>query len=54
MATVSVPRPDLDAHREALRLPIAAIVEKLIGIIGRKLTAYVYALRRRIRMPTLP
>jgi hypothetical protein len=45
MATVSVPRPDLDARREALRLPIAAIVEKLIGIIGRKLTAYVGGVR---------
>ncbi|HEY0308141.1 MAG TPA: DUF2384 domain-containing protein [Acidobacteriaceae bacterium] len=41
MATASLPRPDLFAHREALRLPLAAVVEKLVEIIGRKLTAYI-------------
>jgi len=45
MALATVPRPDLAAHREALRLPVPAIVEKLIGMIGRKLTAYVGGVR---------
>ena len=39
MATVSQPRPDLFAHREALRLPATAVVEKLVEIVG--LTAYI-------------
>ena len=33
--------PDLFAHREALRLPAAKVVEKLVEIVGRKLTAYI-------------
>ena len=33
--------PDLVAHREALRLPAAKVVEKLVEIVGRKLTAYI-------------
>jgi hypothetical protein len=41
MATASLPRPDLSAHREALRLPIAALVHRLVEMIGRKLTAYI-------------
>lgn len=41
MAVATVARPDLAAHREALRLPIPEIVAKLIEVIGRKLTAYV-------------
>jgi hypothetical protein len=41
MATISQPRPDLFAHREALRLPATAVVEKLVEIVGRKLTAYI-------------
>jgi hypothetical protein len=41
MATVSLPKPDLFAHREALRLPASKVVEKLVEIVGRKLTAYV-------------
>ena len=41
MATVSLPKPDLFAHREALRLPATAVVEKLVEIVGRKLTAYI-------------
>ena len=45
MAVATVPRPDLEAHREALRLPIPQIVEKLTGMIGRKLTAYVGGVR---------
>ncbi|MHB1698561.1 MAG: DUF2384 domain-containing protein [Acidobacteriaceae bacterium] len=41
MATASLPRPDLFAHREALRLPFPVVISKLVEIIGRKLTAYV-------------
>ena len=41
METVSFPRPDLYAHREALRLPASKVVEKLVEIVGRKLTAYI-------------
>jgi hypothetical protein len=41
LATLSAPRPDLSAHQQALRLPIAEVVSKLVEIIGRKLTAYV-------------
>jgi hypothetical protein len=40
-ATASQPRPDLFAHREALRLPSTAVVAKLVEIVGRKLTAYI-------------
>jgi len=42
MATVPASRPDLAAHREALRLPISEIVKQLVG---RKLTAYVGGVR---------
>ncbi len=41
MGPSSFPRPDLFAHRESLRLTASAVVQKLVEIIGRKLTAYV-------------
>ena len=41
MATAPLPRPDLFAHREALRLPAAKVVQTLVEIVGRKLTAYI-------------
>jgi hypothetical protein len=41
MDTQLLPMPDLFAHREALRLPASKVVEKLVDIIGRKLTAYI-------------
>jgi hypothetical protein len=41
MDTPLLPRPDLLAHREALRLPASKVVETLVEIIGRKLTAYI-------------
>ena len=41
MDTPLLPRPDLFAHREALRLPASNVVEKLVEIVGRKLTAYI-------------
>lgn len=41
MAVMTLPRPDLAAHRESLRLPASAIVTQLVAILGRKLTAYI-------------
>ena len=41
MDTPSLSRPDLFAHREALRLPASKVVESLVEIVGRKLTAYI-------------
>jgi hypothetical protein len=41
MAVMAMPRPDLAAHRESLRLPTAEIVKHLVAILGRKLTAYI-------------
>jgi hypothetical protein len=45
MATAPASRPDLAADREVLRLPISEIVKQLVGLIGRKLNAYVYGVR---------
>lgn len=41
MAVMAMPRPDLAAHRESLRLPTTEIVSQLVTILGRKLTAYI-------------
>ena len=41
LAITSLPKPDLFAHREAMRLPATKVVEKLVEIVGRKLTAYI-------------
>jgi len=41
MDATSFPKPDRSAHREALRLPASKIVERLVEIVGRKLTAYI-------------
>ena len=41
MDTPLLPRPDLSAHREALRLPASKVVERLVEIVGRKLTAHI-------------
>ena len=41
MDTPLLPRPDLFAPREALRRPASKVVEKLVEIVGRKLTAYI-------------
>ena len=45
MDTPLLPRPDRFAHREALRLPASRVVEKLVEIVGRKLTAYIGGVR---------
>lgn len=39
--SASPPRPDLQAHREALTLQFPDLVKNLVGIIGKKLTAYI-------------
>jgi hypothetical protein len=41
MAVMAMPRPDLAAHRESLRLPTTEIVNRLVAMLGRKLTAYI-------------
>jgi hypothetical protein len=41
MDTPLLSRPDLLAHREALRFPASKVVERLVEIVGRKLTAYI-------------
>ena len=41
MDTPLLPRPYIFAHREALQLPASKVVEKLVEIVGRKLTAYI-------------
>jgi len=41
MDTPLILRPDLFAHREALRLPASKVVERLVEIVGRKLTAHI-------------
>jgi hypothetical protein len=35
------PRPDLAAHRRAVRASFSEIVAELAGILGKKLTAYI-------------
>ena len=45
MDTPLLPRPDQFAHREALRLPASKVIEKLVEIVGRKLTAYIGGVR---------
>lgn len=39
MATM--PKPDLASYRESLRLPTSELVDQLVKILGRKLTAYI-------------
>ena len=36
-----LPRPGLEAHREAISLAFPELVSRLVGYIGRKLSAYV-------------
>lgn len=37
----ATPRPDLDAHRKAATAEFPEIIENLVSIIGRRLTAYI-------------
>ncbi len=41
VAATTLPRPGLEAHREAISLPFPELVSRLSGYIGRKLSAYV-------------
>jgi hypothetical protein len=41
LSIVSPPRPDLAAHREATTASFAKIVQQLVAVIGKKLTAYI-------------
>ena len=41
MNVVTQPRPDLAAHRRSVQAPLAEIVEELVEILGKKLTAYI-------------
>jgi hypothetical protein len=41
MGVISPARPDLAAHRAATSLPFSELVQELIAVIGRKLTAYI-------------
>jgi hypothetical protein len=41
MADVSLPRPDLEAHRNSIILPMPELLRTLISKIGKKLTTYV-------------
>lgn len=41
MATISPPRPELSAHERALRLSTSELVQQMVDVIGRKLTAYI-------------
>ncbi len=41
MGVISPARPDLAAHREATSLPFSKLVQELVAVIGKKLTAYI-------------
>jgi hypothetical protein len=41
MSIVSLPQPDLAAHREATTAPFPKVVQELVAAIGRKLTAFI-------------
>ena len=41
MGAVTLPRPDLAAHRRAVQASFAEIVAELVQILGKKLTAYI-------------
>lgn len=44
-AATTLPRPGLEAHREAISLPFPELVSRLAALIGRKLTAYVASVK---------
>jgi len=42
MATlISLPKPDLEAHRNSLMLSMPEIINALVEVVGKKLTAYI-------------
>lgn len=44
-SATAIPRPDLDAHRRAISADFSEIVDSLVSIIGRKLTAYIASVK---------
>ena len=45
MGVGTLARPDLAAHRRAVQAPFAEIVAELVEILGKKLTAYIGAVK---------
>ncbi len=45
MATRTLPRQGLEAHRESLSTPFPELVSRLVLLIGRKLTAYIASVK---------
>lgn len=41
----TIPRPDVEAHRKATQADFPAVVESLVALIGRKLTAYIASIK---------
>jgi predicted Rdx family selenoprotein len=41
MGTVTLPRPDLAAHRRAVQAPFSEMVAEVVELLGKKLTAYI-------------
>jgi hypothetical protein len=41
VATLTKPRPDLAAHREAISLQWSDVVNRVVELLGKKLTAYI-------------
>lgn len=41
VTATTLPRPGLEAHRQAITLPFPKLVSQLAAIIGRKLSAYI-------------
>ena len=41
MGTISPRKSELSAHERALRLPTSELVQQMVDVIGRKLTAYI-------------
>jgi hypothetical protein len=45
LATRTLSRPGLEAHRESLSVPFSELVSRLVTLIGRKLTAYIASVK---------
>jgi hypothetical protein len=54
MANVSLPRLDLEAHRDSLMLPMPDLLRRLTSKIGKKLTAFVAGVDMRLEMIAFP
>ena len=45
VGAIATPRPDLEAHQKAVSATFPQVVEGLVSIIGRKLTAYIASVK---------